>query len=85
MDMPKAKRAALAAERKKQRDREAARRRRGETGKISALKPWEYEGINRRTWERSGKAVNGLALALLLMAKMDAAGPEADAEMDLAA
>jgi hypothetical protein len=30
--------------------------------------PWLFEGVSRRTWERNGQTVNGLALALLLWA-----------------
>jgi hypothetical protein len=63
--------------RQNQRRREAGfkRRRDRKNPKLSALKPWQFEGISRRTWETSGRTVNGLALALLSMAKMNCANP----------
>ena len=61
-DVTKAERQEVAREAKRQRDRERkAEQRRGagrtdratyEAQSLSATKPWEIEGISRRTWER---------------------------------
>jgi hypothetical protein len=83
VDMTKAERAT----RQKQRRREADAKRweAKKNPKLSALKPWKFEGISRRTWETSGRAVNGLALALLCMAKMPLLCGEDFAQCDSAA
>jgi hypothetical protein len=59
-DVPKGERVKLAKERKRERDRNRQEAKRREDGRkdrkshaastIAALKPWEAEGVSRRTW-----------------------------------
>jgi hypothetical protein len=68
IDVPKAERSHRRKRKKRQRDRERAAKRRRAQGmmsraayrrsSLSALRPWEDEGISRRTWERRRKRQN---------------------------
>ncbi|CUX12267.1 MULTISPECIES: hypothetical protein [Agrobacterium tumefaciens complex] len=61
-DVSKAERQISAKERKRERDRNRQEQKRREVGRVdrksyeatslTSLKPWEQEGISRRTWER---------------------------------
>jgi hypothetical protein len=58
-DMSEPERTARTRARKKARKAQQRRAKgvptKEDTAKISALKPWLFEGIDRRTWERNGQ------------------------------
>ena len=68
-DVTKAQRNCRRKQRKRERDRESAAKRRREQGAVprpeylkssfSAVRPWEAEGISRRTWERQRRRARG--------------------------
>lgn len=72
IDEPRGVRRARKAEEKRQRDREAARAKRGRVprdlwlaSRLTASKPWEAESISRRTWERRRARVAGVSSHLI--------------------
>jgi hypothetical protein len=96
IDVPKEERARLRKERDRERSRRRKERQRRDTGRrtrqqylataLSATKPWEAEGVSRRTWYRrraSGTlppsvAQVGTAASLCIAARTTCATPPAD-------
>src|SRR5262249_45583678 len=82
IDMTKAERKARQRKRRNEAKAKDRHKKGGRTREeyltIAALEPWEFEGISKRTWERNGRAVNGLALALLCLAKIKTDDAETD-------
>jgi hypothetical protein len=60
---------------RKHRERQAKQRASNKTHKLTAFKPWEFEGVSRKTWERGRKngteSVTGLALAIKWLLEMN--------------
>lgn len=74
VDEPRSARRARKADEKRKRDRETARAKRGRVpreiwlaARLSASKPWEAEGVSRRTWERRRARVAGVSSHLIEM------------------